>query len=155
MIKAGAASLREASRRDLTALTALDASVSNHPWSARQYADVLGEQEGSERIVVASFAEILVGFVVTAVIGEDVSIYKVVVQPSWQRQGIGRLLMSQALMDARIRGANRCFLEVRASNYPALNLYRDMGFQVDGKRSGYYPMVSGREDAILMSLQLS
>lgn len=146
--------LRTASPQDLPALVALDALVSNNPWSAKQYSDALVDKEERERILVATIAEGLAGFVVTAIVLEEVSIYKVVVQPSLQRQGIGRSLMSKALTDARSRGARRCFLEVRASNFPAIQLYREMGFQADGRRPNYYSTGSGREDAILMSMQL-
>ncbi|MEM1153905.1 MAG: ribosomal protein S18-alanine N-acetyltransferase [Pseudomonadota bacterium] len=146
--------LRAASAADLTSLVALDALVNHSPWSTKQYSDALIEKDGTERIIVATFASVLVGFVVTAVVFEEASIYKMVVQPSHQRQGIGRLLMSHALADAQSNGARQCFLEVRASNSPAIKLYRNMGFQVDGRRSDYYLTDFGREDAILMSMQL-
>jgi ribosomal-protein-alanine N-acetyltransferase len=48
-------------------------------------------------------------------------------------------------------GMQRMLLEVRASNLPALHLYRSEGFTEDGVRKGYYPASGGREDAILMS----
>lgn len=147
-------SLRAASAADLTSLVALDALVNHSPWSKKQYSDALIEKDGTERIIVATFASRLVGFVVTAVVLEEASIYKVVVQPFHQRQGIGRLLMSHALANVQSNGARQCFLEVRASNSPAIKLYRDMGFQVDGRRSDYYSTDFGREDAILMSMQL-
>jgi ribosomal-protein-alanine N-acetyltransferase len=41
-------------------------------------------------------------------------------------------------------------LEVRASNLPAINLYRKAGFADIGLRREYYPAENGREDAILM-----
>jgi ribosomal protein S18 acetylase RimI-like enzyme len=44
-------------------------------------------------------------------------------------------------------------LEVRASNYSAINLYESIGFMKDAIRPNYY---SGnpKEDALLMSLGL-
>ena len=40
-------------------------------------------------------------------------------------------------------------LEVRASNEPAIRLYDQHGFEVVGRRKGYYE--APREDAILMT----
>jgi ribosomal-protein-alanine N-acetyltransferase len=45
-------------------------------------------------------------------------------------------------------------LEVRRSNKKAQNLYLQMGFNEMSVRRGYYPAQQGREDAILMGLDL-
>jgi ribosomal-protein-alanine N-acetyltransferase len=46
------------------------------------------------------------------------------------------------------------FLEVRPSNVAARALYADVGFREVTVRRGYYPAEGGREDAILMGLEL-
>ncbi len=46
------------------------------------------------------------------------------------------------------------FLEVRPSNLAARALYADNGFRELHVRRGYYPADEGREDAILMGLDL-
>jgi [ribosomal protein S18]-alanine N-acetyltransferase len=46
------------------------------------------------------------------------------------------------------------FLEVRPSNPRAIELYRDEGFNEIGLRPNYYPAEKGREDAIVMALEL-
>ena len=46
------------------------------------------------------------------------------------------------------------FLEVRPSNAPAIALYHDEGFNEIGRRPRYYPAIGGREDAIVMALEL-
>ena len=50
--------------------------------------------------------------------------------------------------------AETVFLEVRPSNTWAIALYEDMGFNEIGIRKGYYPAENGREDAIMLALQL-
>ena len=71
------------------------------------------------------------------------------------------MLLRAALEDFRDRGANRCCLEVRASNRAARGLYEAFGFREDGLRKNYYggaghpgAGLSAREDAVLLSLQL-
>jgi ribosomal-protein-alanine N-acetyltransferase len=44
-------------------------------------------------------------------------------------------------------------LEVRASNDPALKLYRGMGFSLVGRRDGYYR--NPTEDAVLLTRSLA
>jgi ribosomal-protein-alanine N-acetyltransferase len=54
----------------------------------------------------------------------------------------------------RWSGAERVFLEVRPSNPVAQNLYRSIGFTEIGRRPRYYPAREGREDAIVMELEI-
>ncbi len=51
-------------------------------------------------------------------------------------------------------GADMLFLEVRATNTPAINLYAALGYNEIGYRRGYYPAAKGREDAVLYALAL-
>jgi ribosomal-protein-alanine N-acetyltransferase len=73
---------------------------------------------------------------------------------SWQGRGIGRELLGFAVKLARDYGAKRMFLEVRPSNGAARALYGEAGFEEVGVRREYYPAGEGREDAIVMALEL-
>jgi len=48
----------------------------------------------------------------------------------------------------------RVFLEVRPSNPHAIALYHAAGFAEIGRRPHYYPAHGGREDAIVMALDM-
>jgi ribosomal-protein-alanine N-acetyltransferase len=54
---------------------------------------------------------------------------------------------------ARIRGCRLATLEVRPSNAPARALYEAFGFEVVGRRRGYYADTG--EDAILLARDLA
>jgi len=58
------------------------------------------------------------------------------------------------LQIARGRGVRRMFLEVRPSNPYAIALYHDEGFNEIGRRPRYYPAKDGREDALVMAIEL-
>ncbi len=53
------------------------------------------------------------------------------------------------------RGARRVFLEVRPSNAAAVALYHSEGFNEIGRRPRYYPAQNGREDALVMAMELA
>jgi ribosomal-protein-alanine N-acetyltransferase len=55
---------------------------------------------------------------------------------------------------ARWHRAERIFLEVRPSNPHAIALYDSLGFNEIARRANYYPAAAGREDAIVMALEL-
>ncbi|MDH5437561.1 MAG: GNAT family N-acetyltransferase, partial [Candidatus Bathyarchaeota archaeon] len=66
-------------------------------------------------------------------------------------QGVGYALMQEAMRSMLLYNAKECFLEVRASNTPAVNLYKKMGFEITRTLRGYY---SDGENAYMMVRQL-
>lgn len=93
----------------------------------------------------------LLGFIlVHQPVADEWTIMNVVVAAQVQRQGVGQQLVQHVCQLAQSYDAD-LFLEVRASNQPAIALYEKLGFKTLGKRKEYYPTVSGdREDAIIM-----
>jgi ribosomal-protein-alanine N-acetyltransferase len=78
-------------------------------------------------------------------------VISIAVLPQHQHQGVGYALMQKA-MEAMMRyKAKECFLEVRASNTPAVNLYKKMGFEIIRRLHKYY---ADGEDAYLMAIKL-
>jgi ribosomal-protein-alanine N-acetyltransferase len=65
-------------------------------------------------------------------------VISIAVLPEHQREGIGYALMREAMQAMVNYKAKECYLEVRASNVPAVNLYRKMGFEVARTIKGYY-----------------
>ncbi|TFC91876.1 MULTISPECIES: ribosomal protein S18-alanine N-acetyltransferase [Cryobacterium] len=66
--------------------------------------------------------------------------------------GLGRTLMLSLIAEARKRGVREVFLEVRADNPAAQELYRRLGFEELGIRRGYYQ--PDNVDAIVMRLHV-
>ena len=73
---------------------------------------------------------------------------------SHQGRGHGRHLVQRLIDLARWHRAERLFLEVRPSNPVAQVLYESLGFNEIGRRPRYYPAKNGREDAIVMAMEL-
>ena len=94
----------------------------------------------------------LAGFIVERLIADELHVNNVAVRHEFRGKGIGSVLLQTSLEEGRKRKARIAQLEVRAGNEAAQNLYRRCGFQVVGRRRGYYrePV----EDALLMSLSL-
>ena len=74
--------------------------------------------------------------------------------PERQSRGLGRHLLRALLKTARDHRVQRVFLEVRPSNPQAIALYHSEGFNEIGRRPRYYPAENGREDALVMALEL-
>ena len=92
-------------------------------------------------------------FALVSVVVGEAELLDIVVDPAEQGRGVGRLLL-EAVLDELQGQAERMFLEVRESNDSAIGLYSALGFVEVGVRHGYYPAAKGREDALLMALEL-
>jgi len=65
-------------------------------------------------------------------------IVSIAVLPEYRRQGIAKTLMIEAMKGMEAYNATECFLEVRVSNQPAINLYKKLGFQIIRIIKAYY-----------------
>ena len=72
------------------------------------------------------------------------------VRPELRHQGIGRWMLGHLLQRAEAAEVEAVFLEVRASNQPAIHLYHTMAFVQIGVRKDYYPSETGPEDALIL-----
>ena len=80
----------------------------------------------------------IVAYVLGRLIAPEAEIYRVAVRVDKRRRGIGYRLLDYAVKSERGHGLESVFLEVRASNVPARNLYHSYGFSEIGERKNYY-----------------
>ena len=73
------------------------------------------------------------------------------VAASHRRQGVGTMLLEQAVEWARGAGVRKLELHVFPWNEPALGLYESFGFQREGYRRRHYERGGELVDAILMA----
>lgn len=66
-----------------------------------------------------------------------------------QRQGYATRLLAEAEQHIQQQGSTEIFLEVRANNPAAFQLYQKSGFTQVGTRPDYYMTSSGRVDALV------
>jgi ribosomal-protein-alanine N-acetyltransferase len=135
---------------DIENVIAIERASFQFPWSTRFFLDEL--QMDCARSILAEVEGRIVGYVLFWFLAEEVDIHNIAVHPDFRRQGIGRLLLEQVVDAARRQERLRVTLDVRFSNAPAQNLYRNFGFIIRGLRKGYYS--DNGEDALVMALEL-
>lgn len=137
---------------DLGAVTVIE-SQNPAPWSGGQLAGELDQEGGWQFVAEASASGQVCGFVCgRSCVGEG-ELLKIAVGREHRRQGIAAQLVAHTLRYLAEQGVERCFLELRAANLPALALYARFGFRRAGVRKDYY--ASPLEDAILMEKIIS
>jgi [ribosomal protein S18]-alanine N-acetyltransferase len=96
----------------------------------------------------------IAGYGILSVAAGEAHVLNVCIGNDHRGLGYGRRMMRRLVDLARWYGAERIFLEVRPSNPVAHALYASMGFAEIGRRPAYYPAKGGREEAIVMALEM-
>ena len=137
--------------RDLDEVMAIENAIYSHPWTRGNFADSL--RAGYECRVLRVGPE-LVGYFILLLAAAEAHLLNLSVAAARQRAGYGSWLLAQAADAAAKLGARSLFLEVRPSNRGAQALYTRFGFRRIAVRRGYYPALTGREDALVLALDL-
>lgn len=136
-------------------VSAIDRASFSLPWPERAFLYEVKENLSSIPLVAEATGVDgnieIVGFIVVWVIVDEAHIGTIAVDHKFRRAGVGQALILSALHEAKQKGAQKAYLEVRAGNTIARELYKNLGFQVDGIRARYYQ--DNHEDAVLMSLE--
>ncbi len=85
--------------------------------------------------------------------GDVTQVMTIGVDPAVQRHGVGRQLLTALIERSRKVKAEAVLLEVRVDNAPAIEMYRDFGFEILGVRKRYYQPED--MDAYTMRLDLA
>lgn len=146
--------LRAMTAADIDAALEIEQQSSPDPW--RRYAFEQSLPAGSAQLLVDEQGG-PVGFLIWSVVADQAELLNIALLSSLRGRGLGRALLSlliEQLPDAVVT----LFLEVRASNLPAIGLYHALGFNQIGERRDYYRVsnqpLAGREDALVMALDL-
>ncbi|HET7395205.1 MAG TPA: ribosomal protein S18-alanine N-acetyltransferase [Gammaproteobacteria bacterium] len=97
----------------------------------------------------------IAGYGVLSLVVGEAHLLNICVAPEWQGKGYGGQLLEHFMDLARERSASQMLLEVRPSNAAALALYQKRGFNEVGLRKSYYPSEKGREDALILAIDLT
>ena len=133
---------------DVDAIAAVERRCFPTPWSLASCAIELSAAGGGGYVTTCGPEGTIAGYLFYRVIVDEMHIMKVATDHPWRNRRIALALLGKAVSLAGRKGLRQVCLEVRASNIPAINLYKKCGFELSGRRPGYY---DNREEAVLMT----
>lgn len=144
--------IRKMSYDDLPEVHAIERRCFTTPWSMDAFRHEITQKETILKVAVLK--DKIIGYVCLRTILDVTHILNLAVLPEFRGQGIGSMLLRDALQELKQSGikTNLVTLEVRESNIAAIRLYEKFGFKIIGRRSGYYQ--KPYEDAIIMGLEI-
>jgi ribosomal-protein-alanine N-acetyltransferase len=136
---------------DIESVIAIENVVHMHPWTDGNFRDSLA---AGYQCWIAGGAFEIAAYGVLMVAAGEAHLLNLSVATQWHRKGLGSDFTRFFIKLAQDHGAEKIYLEVRPSNVPARALYAAHGFAEVGTRPDYYPAAQGREDALIMELDL-
>ena len=141
-------SFRSMQTDDLQDLLVIEQLNSFSPWTSSQFT------EAQNYIYVLLCESVVIGFVALTQSYDQAELQNFSIHQDYQNLGYGRRLLEFAFQHLS-RDVKQIFLEVRVSNFTAIRLYHNLGFEEIGNRRDYYQTEFGREDALIMSVDIN
>src|SRR3989442_5312189 len=114
---------------------AIARAVFSDPWSGNDFRECVNS---GVPFLVAEQRGVVAGYVVAHYAADEGEILNLGVAAAHRRQGIGRALVERVLQALAQRGVGTVYLEVRASNAAARQLYQALGFGEVARRARYF-----------------
>lgn len=143
--------IRAICEADLDRVTQIETAIYSYPWTRGNFVDSI---KAGYTCHVMEIAGELIGYGVMMVAVKEAHLLNLSIASAWQHMGYGRSLLLHFIELAHRSDALQMLLEVRVSNEAGRRLYASTGFHAVAVRPGYYPAAHGREDAILMGMNL-
>jgi ribosomal-protein-alanine N-acetyltransferase len=142
--------IRDAVDRDLPRILEIERLAFPSPWSLASFERELTLPFSRVMVATPDDGSSIVGFLCRWLIADECHVLNIAVHPDARRMGIGTVLITEAISEARSSGADVVTLEVRRTNLAARQLYRKFDFEERRLRRHYY---GPGEDAIIMELR--
>lgn len=139
--------IRTAAENDLESFVEISRECFSEPWSVNSFKSAF-ESEGAIFLAAETSEGVVYGFLTASTVLDEVNIEDVAVREGYRQRGAAKGLLNELLRRTEDSAA-RINLEVRESNFPAVNLYKKFGFEPVGMRKDFYR--DPRENAVLMA----
>src|SRR5579863_2754505 len=144
--------IRDATDRDLPRIIEIERLAFPAPWTLASFQRELTLPFSRIMLAQPVPGDQIAGFLCRWLIADECHVLNIAVHPDSRRMGIGAVLITEAISEARTSGADVVTLEVRRTNLAARQLYRKFDFEERRLRRHYY---GPGEDAIIMELRFN
>ncbi|MBC3860617.1 ribosomal protein S18-alanine N-acetyltransferase [Undibacterium jejuense] len=134
---------------DIDQILSIEEAVYSHPWTRGNFSDSL--MNGHDAFGLRDESSQIIAYFLVMPVVDELHLLNFAVRTQNQKQGYASAMLKYMREYAIEHGYGSILLEVRRSNYRAIEVYLSDGFEEIGRRKGYYPLEGdAREDAIVM-----
>ena len=142
--------IRDMELKDIDRVMEIESKTFIAPWKKDEMLYEFNDNKFANMAVILK-DNVIAGFYDYWVTFDSATIAQIAIDPLYQRQQLGSLLMKEILTDAKNKKVRTITLEVRKNNEKAVNLYLKYGFKQTLIKEKYY---SNGDDAIYMIKEL-
>jgi ribosomal-protein-alanine N-acetyltransferase len=140
--------LREMKEEDIMDVLSIEVESFTTPWTRVSFYEEIYNPLSISRVALLKGK--IVGYICASIVMDEGHILNVTVHPLYRMIGIATTMIADVLAHMVNLECSKVFLEVRASNRAAIEMYRGFNFEELARRRDYYR--HPREDAIVMRL---
>ena len=141
----------DAIKSDLKNILLIESQNKVALWSLKNFQESL---TAKDYFKVMRFNDETVAFIIAKVMNHECEILNLGVEISMRKKKLASKLLNNLIDFSKVLNIKQIFLEVRVSNTAAVNLYDKFKFNEIGYRPNYYITENGREDALIMGVDL-
>jgi ribosomal-protein-alanine N-acetyltransferase len=131
--------IRDMTKADLSAVLKIETDLfPTDAWTEALFLGELSEVPVSRKVAVAEFEGQVIGYVSLRFVGRQGDVNTIAIAKDFQRKGFGNQLLAWLLIAAKDLGVRELFLDVRADNLAAIEMYKKAGFDRIDIRRNYY-----------------
>ena len=135
--------------RDADAVAKLHAQSFYRGWPRQDIEQYLLDRD-TPTLVACDKKRKVAGFAMLRLLGDDVELMTIAVEPKFRGKGVGAALLNACFADLMMTPSRRMILEVAADNPAAIRLYEKLGFKKLSERKGYYARPDGQPATALV-----
>lgn len=133
----------------LEELSKIEKECFSHFWTEKDLAESLREKSVNAYLFVQNNEA--VGYILFRTVLDESEILRIGTKKEYRRKGVAESLIKYYFEKSKRIGVEKIFLEVRQSNFGAIELYKKLGFKQICIREKYY---ENTEDAVIMAVCL-
>ena len=138
--------IRKMQEEDIEGILIVEDRSFTIPWSKEMFFDEVDNP--CAVYYVALSGENIVAYAGVWFILDEAHITNIAVDPDYRNRKIATSLLSKIIEASKEKEIKSLTLEVRDGNISAISLYKQFGFNVEGRRRGYYS--DTQDDALIM-----
>ncbi len=148
--------VKDLSLENITGLAKLHSTSFARSWGAHDFALFLQDRRMKILGAFQTGEHDPLAFLLVRQVEDEAEVISLAVGRRHRRRGIGEGLLDIAIDDLCEQGVKEVHLEVDEQNSAAVELYKNIGFEVVGERRAYYPAGPSkkRANALIMTLDL-
>jgi ribosomal-protein-alanine N-acetyltransferase len=123
---------------DADEIAAIELQAHNPPWTRESIADELRKDSVINLVARMEGHSRIIGYIFCWIIVDELHIHRLTTHHDFRRKGVATRLIGEAMDRAQRGEIQSVFLDVRATNFPALQLYEKLGFSRLALRKKYY-----------------